>query len=315
MIDYERTKLEIGGETFFYDDETDADEYRASLIPTAAVIPETLDHPEMLDMTHLKYRVGNLRASLDQYDDQIEARFQENAHELAQELIAQGIKAYASGDKALTTDEETKRMFRLRMQNQIFWRISRKQREHQRRNDCILSLFEINLTKAEDKNLYQVWGITYGNVPQGNGVTVYQRIEDSVKAEKRIDVILDDPDLILKYAAIYGREYIPVGSKKPLEILDAQPEMKKRAILLIVNREGGAQPIYRSKGEGYDILSIVETTAKGVRLSGIIQNDRASERYQHYRDIFFNNSSREPKKDPPEQWAVLLRDIKEAAKS
>lgn len=212
MTDYERTKLTIGGETFYYDDETDEAEYRASLVPTAAVIPETLDHPEMLDMTH-----------------------------------------------------------------------------------------------------YQVWGITYGNVPKGDGVTVYQRIEDSVKAEKRIDEILDDPDLILKYAAIYGREYIPVGSKKPFEILDAQPEMKKRAILLLVNREGGVQPICRSKGEGYEILAIAEKTEKGVRLSGIIQNDRASERYQHYRDTFFNNSSREPKKDPPEQWAVLLRDIKEAA--
>lgn len=309
MIDYERTKLEIGGETFFYDDETDADEYRASLVPTAAVIPETLYHPEMLDMTHPEYKFLNLRASLDQYDDQIEARFQENAQELAQELIAQGVKVNANGDASLAADEETKRVFRLRMQNHIFWRIRTKQEEYQRRNDCILSLFEINLTKAEAKNLYQVWGITYGTVPQGDGVTVYRRIEDSVKAEKTIDEILDDPDLILQYAAIRGRTHIPVKTLKPFEILDAQPEKKERAILLLVNREGGVQPIYRSKGEGYEILAIAEKTEKGVRLSGIIQIERRSELFRRYRERGFTGESVEPKKDPPEQWAVLLTDI------
>lgn len=314
MTDYERTKLTIGGETFFYDDEAEEDEYRASLVPTAAVIPETLARPEMLDMTHPGYKVLNLRASLDQYDDQIAGRLDEDASKLAQELIAQGVKVDVSGDKTLATDEEAKRLVRLRIQDKIFWRIRTRQKEHRRRNDCILSLFEINLTKAEAKNLYQVWGITYGNVPKGEFKTTYQRIEDSIKAEKTIGEILDDPDLIYKYAAIYGREYIPVGSKKPLDILDEQPEMKKRAILLLVNREGGVQPIYRSKGEGYDVLSIVEATAKGVRLSGIIQIERKSELFRRYREEDFISESIEPKKDPPEQWAVLLRDIKEAAK-
>ena len=265
--DYEISKITIDGATYNYDDDTTEYEYRASLVPTAAVIPETLDHPTMLDTTIDGYKVLNLTAELDQFDDQINARLEEDAQKLAEELIVQGIKVNASGNTELARDEELKRLFRLRFRNQMLWRIRNKQQAR----DCTLFLYDVTLPKGSAPGTYKIEKITHVM----NLKKIEWEPEVTESAEKTVKEIMDDPyDALQKSKmTIIGKPHTPHTT--PIDVLDAHPELKKEALSKLIDPEGGIQPIWNVTYGNFKSIAVTQETESGLRIKGIGQLGRS----------------------------------------
>ena len=188
-----------------------------------------------------------------------------------------------------------------------------------------LFLWEVTIPKGSKPGLYK-FEDTKSVLEFEDYKPIWKRIVTSTE-EKTLQEIVDDPGKALKKARIIGRtvtglcNYFGKETGKtlnPLDILDAQSEMKKRAIALLVDREGGIQPIWNIEDGNFRSIAVTEETDAGLRIKGIGQIIRGTaaqilrgEALPDYTGIIYHADS-EP---APEQWVVLLHDIKEAAKS
>lgn len=328
FFDEIEAKVTLDGSDALYIDygiDRESDTYRAEIVTTSSIVTYTDGTPARIDVTAQGHRQISISAHLGQYDDEIKARLdktntgdtdQERTLEsiaLATELVEQGVKTDVAVFGAVTRGAITDQIRSL-IRHRVKMIIARR----------------IDLIRSEiPKNYLFIWKIT---IPKGSkpGLYKFDETESTFDPkqlkwittvisteEKTVKEIVDDPEKALCRSRIIGRTAVN-RTLKPLEILDAQPEMKKRAILLLVNLEGGVQPIWRIEDGNFRSIAVTEETEAGLRIKGIGQIVRGTaaqilrgEALPDYSGIIYDADS-EP---APEQWAVLLRDIKEAANS
>lgn len=305
-------KITLDGAEAVYSDDWNEDTYRASIVTAHSIRPAGDGLPTALDLTKPGYKCLNITASLDQFDDKIEADRATNAVELAAALVANGIEAVASGNvsKNAAINDEIRAIIRRRIQTPLISRINRIRREARFKDACFLFLYDVTLPKGEKPGTYRIEE-TENRLNFTDGKPVWIPTVTSAE-EKTTDELLDDPILFLKKSKVIGKR---LTAAAPFDAINADPALKKRALSLLTDAEGGLQPIWSIEHGNLKSLAISEETDAGLHIKGIGQVIRIT----GFNQVFQADAQLTPNyfswiygadyNPEPPQWAVLLTDI------
>ena len=304
-------KITLDGAEAVYSDDWDEGTYRASIVTAHSIRPAGDGLPTALDLTKPGYKCLNMTASLDQFDEKIEADRATNAVELAAALVANGIQAEVSGNiPGAAISDEIKEAFRRRYQRPLISRINRIRREARFKDACFLFLYEATLPKGEKPGTYRI-------EETENRLTFTDRKPTWIPTvtsaeEKTTEELLDDPFLFLKKSKVIGKR---LTAAAPFDTIDADPALKKRALSLLTDAEGGLQPIWRIEHGNLKSLAATEETDAGLHIKGIGQVIRIT----GFKQVFQPDGQLTPNyfswiydadyNPEPPQWAAFLTDL------